>query len=231
MTFKLLDNLKPRNPAHYDDLINAADMIKKDLKNCEVQPYTYDGRKYENIIVRVDNNKPETIILGAHYDSYGNSPGFNDNFSSCLLLLDVVKNLPTNFNWDVVFFALEEPPIFGRQFMGSDQFCGELKKKIRLAIVVEMVGDNLIKCFGDREGIAEVKTDVLEKMEIPSSHYMYMCDCLSFQKYGHKTVIVTGIDEATGPGTKYHTPQDNHLSRTIMIRNRDLFVKFLRDFK
>ncbi|MDY7098127.1 MAG: M20/M25/M40 family metallo-hydrolase [Pseudomonadota bacterium] len=79
-----------------------------------------------NLIVRIDAKSPgsKTLILGAHYDTAGSSPGADDNASGVAALIEIARLLKpmtgrSKLNVELVFYANEEPPYFKTGAMGS----------------------------------------------------------------------------------------------------------------
>ena len=114
----------------------------------EVQPYTAEGLKFENIqAVSVGTKHPERIVvIGAHYDTAGALPGANDNGSGVAAVLELAErlrgvSLPKTVRW--VFFANEEPPWFLGPGMGSFVYargCKERGEKIDAMLSLETIG-------------------------------------------------------------------------------------------
>jgi hypothetical protein len=67
----------------------------------------------------------KTILLGAHYDTCGETPGADDNAAAVAIVLETVRQLrlaPIACDILVVFFDAEEPPYFQSEAMGSTRF-------------------------------------------------------------------------------------------------------------
>lgn len=65
----------------------------------------------ENIVVRFQEEAPQRLVIGAHYDSVPGSTGANDNGAGVCVLLTWLRSAlhhPPAFPVDVVFFDLEE---------------------------------------------------------------------------------------------------------------------------
>ena len=74
--------------------------------------------KGENIIVRVGTGT-KRIVVGAHYDAFGDSPGANDNGSGVAVLLSLIKQLQDvewNYSVDFCFFDQEESGLLGSYY-------------------------------------------------------------------------------------------------------------------
>ena len=135
----------------YDNLNKAADYISQELNSygyeVQYQEYKVSGKVVKNIYVIKQSSKPdtETLIIGAHYDTYSN-PGADDNASAVagnLALAKRLSNVETDSNLNFVFFVNEEPPFFHSQAMGSVVYAKALKAqgtKVKGAIILEMIG-------------------------------------------------------------------------------------------
>lgn len=98
----------------------------------ELRSYGYDPQRQtvvspaDNVIVRLPAPIADApiLIVGAHYDTAGASPGADDNASGIAALLELarsLKSVPANrqLALELVFFANEEPPHFKTPAMGS----------------------------------------------------------------------------------------------------------------
>lgn len=112
------------------------------------QSYRAQGNIYKNLIAEVKGSEsPERVILvGAHYDTVTGTPGADDNASGIAGLLELARLLRKNsFQKTVQFvaFALEEPPFFKTEFMGSYVYAKSLNEKnaaIEGVLCLEMIG-------------------------------------------------------------------------------------------
>jgi Zn-dependent M28 family amino/carboxypeptidase len=92
------------------------------------------------------------VVIGAHYDVFGDLPGADDNASGVAGLLELARllegmNLPTAV--ELVAYSSEEPPFFGGPQMGSAVHVAALKSaavSVRAMISLEMIG-----CFTERQ--------------------------------------------------------------------------------
>jgi len=80
----------------------------------------------DNLIIELRAASPEAplLIIGAHYDTVGISPGADDNASGVAALIELARALrpldgQSSANVQLVFFANEEPPYFKTGAMGS----------------------------------------------------------------------------------------------------------------
>lgn len=112
------------------------------------QNYDYGGKVYSNVIVSLHGVKypDETVIIGAHYDSVYGTPGADDNASAVAVLLEMcraLKSFSPGRTLKLIFFFLEEPPVFRTEHMGSYVYAKEAKARnenIKSMICLEMVG-------------------------------------------------------------------------------------------
>ena len=117
-----------------------------------LEPYDYYGLEVSNVVaeVRFRPNPVNRILIGAHYDSVAGTVGADDNASAVAVQLEIarqVRALKGNKDLDlaVVFvsFALEEPPAYGTQFMGSRVYAEQARRRgerIDVMLCLEMVG-------------------------------------------------------------------------------------------
>ena len=142
----------PRNHLNVKSLDRAAEYIKKEFESYKyrvrVQEYAVGGKIYKNIIASYGDSNSPRIIVGAHYDVFGNLPGADDNASGIAGLLELSRMVALNrpklkYGVDFVAYSLEEPPYFRTESMGSAVHAKSLleeKATVRLAIVLEMIG-------------------------------------------------------------------------------------------
>ncbi|MDH5180457.1 MAG: M28 family peptidase [Gammaproteobacteria bacterium] len=142
----------PRNLKHYDGLQRAAKYIHQEFTNLgykvERQQYQVEAKAVENLIIGIGPKDAPRIIIGAHYDSFGDQPGADDNASGVAGLIALAKLLKLSENKldkriELVAYTLEEPPYFRTQLMGSYQHAKRLhnnKVKVIGMIALEMIG-------------------------------------------------------------------------------------------
>lgn len=148
---------EPRNIMHEKHLRDVESFIIEKLKQQKqlISIQTYDKEQYKNIEAIINENGTKTIVIGAHYDTYQNSLGADDNASSVVILLELAKSLKENFkNKDIklrlVFFINEEPPFFKNSNMGSTKYAFWLntqKEKVIAMYALDMLGT-----FSEQEG-------------------------------------------------------------------------------
>ena len=162
---KLSVDLYPRSFEQFDHLDGAARYITEQLKasgaSVTVQLVTVQEATYKNIIARFGPAQGPVMVVGAHYDSHGNTatpnnakgyppdshtPGADDNASGVAGLLELARLLGQKAQTraiELVAFTLEEPPNFRSQNMGSVWHAKSLKaagREVRLMLSLEMIG-------------------------------------------------------------------------------------------
>jgi Zn-dependent M28 family amino/carboxypeptidase len=141
-----------RSVHEYDKIEATRDYIISCLKAFgyvpSLQTYTYSGKEYSNVIASRKGAKhpDETVIIGAHYDTVYGTPGADDNASAVATLLEIARALK-DFSPDrtlkLIFFVIEEPPVFRSEHMGSYVYAKEAKDRnenIKSMISLEMLG-------------------------------------------------------------------------------------------
>lgn len=156
---KLAGGIGPRTVGFYDGLNKAVDHIESSLRaaGCEVsrQPFQVSGRTVFNLEVETRGiSRPEEIVvIGAHYDTAGATPGANDNGSGVAALLSLARRFAgrshaRTVRW--VAFVNEEPPYFQTSQMGSVVYarrCRERNENIVAMLSLETIG-----CYFDEPG-------------------------------------------------------------------------------
>jgi Peptidase family M28 len=88
---------RPHNIRHYAELEQAARYIESELATLGYAPsaqvFNVDGRDVRNIEAVIEPADPArlrgTVVVGAHYDSFGDAPGANDNGSGTAAILEL----------------------------------------------------------------------------------------------------------------------------------------------
>jgi hypothetical protein len=116
------------------------------------------------------------MLLGAHYDSFFQSPGANDDASALAVLLDAGERLKfqsPNSPVRIVFFDDEEPTLYWRRPVGSTLYVKEFGLAgLRAMITLELCGMGDAVAIWPVEGlegraVLKQMTGVLGEMEIP----------------------------------------------------------------
>lgn len=158
--YSLSKNIGPRNYPRKSALARAANYIKYFFSKYSFEPQSHLYRiaeinaDFENVIAEKPGKDGSGIIIaGAHYDSFPDSPGADDNASAVAVLLELARELsplPLKKTLRFAAFANEEPPFFKTEGMGSLQYarlCRKAGENIEAMICLESVG-----CFSDEKG-------------------------------------------------------------------------------
>lgn len=119
----------------------------------ERQVFGLEGTQHVNVVASFGPEDGERVVVGAHYDAAEGLPGADDNASGVAGLLELARLLaatPPPLRVDLVAYALEEPPHFRTEGMGSRRHARALTAagvKVRAMVVLEMIGT-----FDDTEG-------------------------------------------------------------------------------
>lgn len=139
----------PRNYRNIQNLNRAAHYIERQFRlsgaEVETQEFEVEGKMYKNIVARYGAGKGHKMIVGAHYDSCGETLGADDNASGVAGLLEIASLIgreKVNREIELVAYTLEEPPYFGTEEMGSYVHASRIRDKetIEGVIVLEMIG-------------------------------------------------------------------------------------------
>ncbi len=159
-------DLFPRSYDRIDNTERAAQYIFDEFVAAGAEVSTQEivvrGTKYKNVIARFGPPDGAVIVVGAHYDSHGDAmagamhphgftaqthtPGADDNASGVAGLIELAGMLgrqPPQHAIELVAYALEEPPHFRTQDMGSVWHARALtasKRDVRLMLSLEMIG-------------------------------------------------------------------------------------------
>ena len=146
----IIDTEKPRSYDNPEILDEVALYIHKELEpfcdSVAYQPYMVDDIEYRNVIGSIGLDKPERIIIGAHYDVCGAQDGADDNASAVAGLLELARLLKDNeieYRLDFVAYTLEEPPYFATKQMGSyihAKYVNDENIRVKGVICLDMIG-------------------------------------------------------------------------------------------
>jgi hypothetical protein len=131
----------PHNTGHPDQLESAALYIERELAgfgyDVHRQSFWADAQEVRNIEVVIEPKAPEvgteTLVVGAHYDSYFHAPGANDNGTGTAGVMELARLLAdlrgvSAIRLRLVLFVNEEPPYFKSELMGSLVYAKRLKQ-------------------------------------------------------------------------------------------------------
>jgi Zn-dependent M28 family amino/carboxypeptidase len=147
---KLAGEIGERNLWHYAQLNAAADFIEDAFSRAGLRTrrdsYEVRGESCHNIEAEIPGNRPEIIVIGAHYDSVFGSPGANDNGTGVAATLALARrfaNTKPEHTLRFVAFVNEEPPHFLSGEMGSLVYarrCKERGDNFSAMISLETIG-------------------------------------------------------------------------------------------
>lgn len=142
----------PRNYKNTDTLNIVSLSIFNRFKSFGYSPsfqsFTARGNEYRNVIACIGPADAPKLIVGAHYDSHGDTPGADDNatgVAGLLTLAKLLKPYETALKYQVEFvaFTLEEPPFFRSKKMGSyvhAKSINDAKTEVLGMVCLEMIG-------------------------------------------------------------------------------------------
>ena len=169
-TVIFLTGIRPyRNHLNPDSLHRAAQYIEQRFQEyglkIEEQWFEAEGNEYLNIIGTIGAGKPERIVIGAHYDVCDDQPGADDNASAIAGLLETARLMSlhgrnSKYRFDFVAYALEEPPFFATENMGSyvhAKSLHETNATVKGMICLESIG-----YFSDKKNSQEYPIGIIK---------------------------------------------------------------------
>lgn len=152
----LAKHCHPRPAGYQKNQAKAVDYIAKTLSSTgakvTLQPFTADKKQFVNVSGVFPGKSAKRIIIGAHYDTCGDTPGADDNASGVAGLLALgrmLKGIVPYYTIELIAYANEEPPYFNTPHMGSAQHAQKLYTEqigVKAMICLEMIG-----YFSDKE--------------------------------------------------------------------------------
>lgn len=152
-TVTYLTTMTPaRNYEQLTSMDRAAAYISQRLLEYGFKPteqeFFVNGKRYVNIVATVGPQEGKRVVVGAHYDVCGDQSGADDNASGVAGLLEIARFAKKHehelkYRTDIVAYALEEPPFFGTNNMGSYFHAEYLHKnniEVKGMICLEMIG-------------------------------------------------------------------------------------------
>jgi len=174
----------------------------------------------QNIIAELPGKSPDTVVLGAHYDSAPTSPGAVDNASGVGLLLEVGRLLGKehhDLTYQLVFFGAEEAGLVGSTYYAA----AEDLSAVRWMLNIDMVG---LPLNIDIAGKISAPPDLLEQMaalarsqHLPfhvSRDFLVMArdsqdgGASDFSSLLDQGIPAVGLGIAGRPPGYYHRPED-----------------------
>jgi len=150
--FTLAATIRERNLQRYSALTRAAQYVSATFRDAgydvHEQTYTVEGKPVQNLEVELpgQSRREETVVVGAHYDSFVGTPGADDNATGVAALLELAR-LAAHQRYArtvrFVAFGNEEPPYFHTPIMGSWVYARALKQRgerVSAMLSLEMLG-------------------------------------------------------------------------------------------
>lgn len=194
-----------RNYKNPDVLDSVAFFIKNKFvaltDSVSEQVYSVNGQNYRNIIGSLNTDKTERLIIGAHYDVYGEQDGADDNASAVVGLIQLaqlLKNVELDFRIDFVAYSLEEPPFFRTENMGSHVHASYLKTNnipVKGMICLESIG-----YFSDEKGSQTYSTPFHKLTMGTAGNYILVVSRKEDGKFGR--AMTKGMKDAGLISTK-----------------------------
>lgn len=154
---ELAVEIGPRNVFHPEGLARAADYAAAELarsgREVREERFRVEAHEFRNLWVDLPGPEAELVVVGAHYDSAGDSPGANDNGTGVAAVLELAERLAGRSlrrTVRLVLFANEEPPFFATAGMGSDVHARGARE--RGEQVAAMLSIETIGCWLDEPG-------------------------------------------------------------------------------
>lgn len=156
-TLKFLTQIQPaRNYKNVHSLNRVAEYLKNRFEeigiSCVYQTYKVGDIEYKNVVATLNADYEKRLVVGGHYDVYGEIQGADDNASAVAGVIESAKQLSRcadqlNFRIDFVCFTLEETPFFGMDQMGSYVYAKSLHDAN--VDLVGMINYEMIGYFSD----------------------------------------------------------------------------------
>jgi hypothetical protein len=145
----LAGDIGPRSLARPDALERAATYVEESFRAAGLEPrrepFDVGGDPCANVVAEIAGGD-EVVIVGAHYDTCGSTPGADDNASGVAGMLALARRLAVfspRRTIRFVAFVNEEPPYFGSESMGSVRHargCRERGETVVAMLSLEMLG-------------------------------------------------------------------------------------------
>lgn len=163
----LAEECVPRHDRYPENLNRAADYITRSLGEGRgrVRELDYDtlGETSRVILARYGPEGPVRVVVGAHYDACGSTPGADDNASGVAGLIELGRLLgehPPGGCVELAAYPHEED--FGSPVMGSAHHAKALRaagENPAVMISLEMIG-----CFSDEPGSQTLPARILKPL-------------------------------------------------------------------
>ena len=186
----LSNDLYPRNLSNRKNYRLASAFIEKKFREngckIQIQEYLVGKDVHRNVICIEEGSSNKVIVVGAHYDSFYQTPGADDNASGVAGIIELsrlLRNSNLGKSVYLVAYDTEEPPYFNTTAMGSykhAQLMSEKGEDVVLMISLEMIG------YFTEEGGIQKYPHFLMKLIYPSKgDFIAIVDQFA-SNYGYK---------------------------------------------
>ncbi|MBD0402790.1 M28 family peptidase [Flammeovirga sp. EKP202] len=175
-----------RNYKNKDAQKEAVDYIFDQLKsfgyNPIIQNFEAAKEEYKNIIAFYGDPNKERVVVGAHYDTFGDQHGADDNASGIAGMIEIARLLQQHqpkldFCIELVAYANEERPFFTTKGMGSYVHAERNVNdnvRTKLMVCLEMIG-----YFNDQPGSQSYPIKFLDKLYPKEANFIAIVGNLS----------------------------------------------------
>lgn len=181
-----------RNYHNLLTLDTVADYIYTEFERyCDTvfyQVYTVEGHAFMNVVGRINTDKTEKIVVGAHYDVCDEQQGADDNASGVAGLLELARMLEADttaqYQYELVAYTLEEPPFFRSNLMGSAIHAKSLMDSNE--VIVGMVCLEMIGYFDERKKSQDYPLGILKLFYGSRGDYITVVEQFGPGKFARK---------------------------------------------
>jgi len=163
----------PRSFEQTRTLADIANWIREELSraglSATLESFRTGRGPYANVVAKLPgaSDRTPTLVVGAHYDGCGATPGADDNGSGIAALLALGRWLGTQktstlFTIELVAYSLEEPPFFGTPEMGS-AFHARARKAAGVSLA-GMISLEMLGYFSDEPSSQQFPTALLKAL-------------------------------------------------------------------
>lgn len=238
----LADDIGPRHVGRPEGLNQSVQFLENRLQKSSYEParQTFEVRGVDchNIEVELEGavRPDEIVVIGAHYDSYLDTPAANDNASGVAAALHLAHEFSVaepDRTLRFVFFVNEEPPWFQTRNMGSYRYAERSRR--RGEDITAMVSLETIGYYSDRPGSQDFPIGALRWLYGDEGDFVSFVGNLGSRSVVHEAVgafrdIATVPSEAAalpgfipGVGWSDHWAFWEHDYPGIMVTDTALF--------
>lgn len=197
-----ISNIKPGRDFNSIDALNkTAQYVKNTFSpycdEVQIQPFKVKDNEYKNIICSFNTEGQERVIVGAHYDTFLDYPGADDNASGIAGILELARlikenKVALNKRIDIVAYTLEEPPFLWTEDMGSFHHASSLRQdniNVTDVIILDMLG-----YYSDEKGSQKQPTFLFNPFYPSTGNYITVSG--KFGSAGYTSKIKRYMKEA-----------------------------------